>query len=71
MTRRFPKREITTSMGFIAQLDLSEVRAAGGPDWLPDQGRLYFFAEPWMGAALHVAVLDGLKENCCSSSRRV
>lgn len=61
VTRRFPKLEITTSMGFIAQLDLGEVRAAGGPDWLPDQGRLYFFAEPWMGAALHVAVLDGVK----------
>ena len=40
---RFPKREVTTSMGFVAQLDLAEVRAAGGPDWLPDYGRLYSF----------------------------
>ena len=28
---------------FVAQLDLAEVRAAGGPDWLPAEGRLYFF----------------------------
>jgi uncharacterized protein YwqG len=28
---------------FVAQLDLSEVRAAGGPDWLPPEGRLYVF----------------------------
>lgn len=55
---RFPRREVTTSMGFVAQLDLAEVRAAGGPDWLPDDGRLYFFAEPWMGAALHIATPD-------------
>ncbi|WP_340646170.1 YwqG family protein [Phenylobacterium sp.] len=55
VTYRYPKRDVTTSMGFVAQLDLAEVRAAGGSDWLPDQGRLYFFAEPWMGAALHVA----------------
>lgn len=55
---RFPKREVTTPMGFVAQLDLKDVRAAGGPDWLPDQGRLYFFAEPWMGAALYVAQSD-------------
>lgn len=55
---RFPRREVTTSMGFVAQLDLGEVRAAGGPDWLPDHGRLYLFAEPWMGAALHVAAAD-------------
>ncbi len=28
---------------FVAQLDLAEVRAANGPDWLPAEGRLYFF----------------------------
>jgi uncharacterized membrane protein YhaH (DUF805 family) len=28
---------------FVAQLDLAEVRAGGGPDWLPAEGRLYFF----------------------------
>lgn len=59
VTHRFPKREVTTAMGFVAQLDLAEARAAGGPDWLPDQGRLYFFAEPWMGAAHHVPTPDG------------
>lgn len=58
VTHRFPKREVTTPMGFVAQLDLGEVRAAGGPDWLYDQGRLFFFAEPWMGAALYVANPD-------------
>lgn len=29
----------------VAQLDLAEVRAATGPAWLPDQGRLLFFYE--------------------------
>ena len=28
---------------FVAQLDLAEVRAGDGPDWLPAEGRLYFF----------------------------
>ncbi len=28
---------------FLAQFDLAEIRAAGGPDWLPDAGRLYAF----------------------------
>jgi uncharacterized protein YwqG len=27
----------------VAQLDLEEVRTAGGPDWLPASGRLLFF----------------------------
>lgn len=30
-------------MTFLAQLDLAEIRAAEGPDWLPDQGFLLFF----------------------------
>lgn len=34
----------------IAQLDLAELRAAGGPDWLPDDGRLMFFYELEHGA---------------------
>lgn len=58
VTHRFPRREVTTPMGFVAQLDLAEVRAAGGPDWLPNQGRLYFFAEPWMGAVVHDPMPD-------------
>lgn len=29
----------------VAQLDLAEMRAAGGPEWLPDHGRLLFFYE--------------------------
>lgn len=29
----------------VAQLDLAEVRAANGPEWLPGQGRLLFFYE--------------------------
>ena len=29
----------------VAQLDLAEMRSAGGPAWLPDQGRLLFFYE--------------------------
>jgi uncharacterized protein YwqG len=30
-------------LSLIAQLDLAEMRAAGGPDWLPADGRLLFF----------------------------
>lgn len=32
-------------LSLIAQLDLAEMRAAGGPDWLPAKGRLLFFYE--------------------------
>jgi uncharacterized protein YwqG len=32
-------------LSVIAQLDLEEIRAAGGPDWLPQMGRLLFFYE--------------------------
>lgn len=32
-------------LDFLAQIDLAEVRAAGGPSWLPDQGLLYLFCE--------------------------
>lgn len=30
-------------LSFVAQLDLAEMWAAGGPDWLPKQGLLLFF----------------------------
>jgi uncharacterized protein YwqG len=29
----------------VAQLDLADIRSAGGPDWLPPDGRLLFFYE--------------------------
>lgn len=32
-----------TPRAFLAQLDLAEVRAGSGPDWLPEEGRLYAF----------------------------
>lgn len=32
-------------LSFVAQLDLSEIRSAGGPEWLPADGRLLFFYE--------------------------
>jgi uncharacterized protein YwqG len=32
-------------LSLVAQLDLAEMRATGGPDWLPDDGRLLFFYE--------------------------
>lgn len=31
------------SLAFLAQVDLSDARAADGPDWLLDEGRLYAF----------------------------
>lgn len=37
-------------MAFLAQLDLGEVARTGGPDWLPDTGVLYVFAETEWGA---------------------
>lgn len=30
-------------LAFVAQLDLAEARVAGGPDWLPQAGALFFF----------------------------
>jgi uncharacterized protein YwqG len=32
-------------LSVVAQLDLAEIAAAGGPDWLPRKGRLLFFYE--------------------------
>lgn len=38
-------------LSFIAELDLAMIRAAGGPEWLPDNGFLFFFYDhrdmPW------------------------
>jgi uncharacterized protein YwqG len=31
------------SLAFLAQIDLAEARAAGGPDWLSERGGLFFF----------------------------
>lgn len=36
---------------FLAQIDLAEVRANGGPDWLPAEGRLYAFYDDLRGGA--------------------
>lgn len=45
-------------LAFVAQLDLAEVRAAGGPDWLPESGTLHFFNDDQRyGFADHVRVL--------------
>ncbi len=42
---------------FLAQLDLSEVHAAGGSDWLPPEGRLYVFYDDERGGfADHASV---------------
>lgn len=35
-------------MAHLARMDLAEIRAAGGPDWLPAEGRLHVFLD--MGA---------------------
>jgi hypothetical protein len=43
---------------FLAQLDLAEVRAAGGPEWLPDEGCLYAFCDDQSaGCADHVSIV--------------
>lgn len=50
--------EDTGPRAFLAQLDLAEVRAGGGPEWLPEAGRLYFFyADDRAGYADQVRVL--------------
>ena len=46
----WPKRN-GAPLAFLCQLDLSEIRRAGGPDWLPADGSLLFFydadEQPW------------------------
>ncbi len=45
-------------LSFLTQIDLAEARAAGGPDWLPEDGRLYaFYDEPRMDCADLVRVI--------------
>lgn len=45
-------------LSFLAQIDLAETRAAGGPDWLPADGRLYaFYDDPRLGLADVVRVI--------------
>lgn len=44
-------------MGFLAQVDLAEVRACGGPDWLPHDGLLSIFHDDNFGLASQVRVL--------------
>ena len=39
----WPPHRADSLLDFLAQIDLAEVRAAGGPDWLPAEGRLLFF----------------------------
>jgi uncharacterized protein YwqG len=36
-------------LAFLAQLDLAELRASQGPDWLPERGLLFFFYEEAKG----------------------
>lgn len=42
MTGEWPRYE-GRPLSLVAQLDLGEMRAAQGPDWLPAEGRLLFF----------------------------
>jgi uncharacterized protein YwqG len=44
MVGRWPRYE-GRALCCVAQLDLPQVRAADGPAWLPDRGRLLFFYE--------------------------
>ncbi len=47
---------------FLVQLDMSDVRAAGGPGWLPENGRLYaFLDEDRAGFADHVQIVYSAK----------
>lgn len=42
---------------FLCQIDLAEARASGGPEWLPEDGRLYAFHSEDNGAADQVRIL--------------
>ena len=45
-------------LAFLAQLDLEEVRAADGPEWLPSLGRLWAFNDDQgYGSAGHIHIL--------------
>lgn len=44
-------------MGFLAQVDLTEVKRCGGPEWLPDQGLLSAFHDDDYGMMGQVRVL--------------
>lgn len=49
-------------MGFLAQVDLAEVKRCGGPEWLPDQGLLSVFHDDDYGMAGQARVLHLLPE---------
>jgi len=42
-----PPMGATGPLAFLAQVDLASARAAGGPEWLPSEGRIYFFYAPF------------------------
>lgn len=44
-------------LGFLLQLDLAEVRAAGGPEWLDGAGSLYAFHDERWGLADQIRVI--------------
>ncbi|MDB5461830.1 MAG: hypothetical protein JWP23_219 [Phenylobacterium sp.] len=47
---------------FLAQIDLAEVRASDGPEWLPAEGQLYAFYDDWRaGFADEVRILSSLE----------
>jgi uncharacterized protein YwqG len=47
---------------FLAQIDLAEVRASDGPEWLPAEGRLYAFYDDWRaGFADEVRILSSIE----------
>lgn len=53
--RVWPRRG-QVPLSFLAQLDLAEIRRAGGPEWLPNTGGLLFFLDTeygtsWSGSA--------------------
>jgi uncharacterized protein YwqG len=46
------------ALRFVCQLDLAEVRARGGPEWLPSDGRLFAFHDDRFGFADQFKIVD-------------
>lgn len=50
------------ALGFLAQVDLAAARLAGGPAWLPDEGRIYAFGDDEFGTRDQITIIFSTAE---------